>query len=51
VGHLYKAKPQLAAFYQELDLLRLLNPGIGGTPRLSGAPPSAGVQHGTTASV
>jgi D-lactate dehydrogenase len=33
VGHLYKAKPHLAAFYQELDPLGLLNPGIGGTPR------------------
>jgi D-lactate dehydrogenase (quinone) len=33
VGHLYKAKPQLAAFYQQLDPLGVLNPGIGGTPR------------------
>lgn len=29
VGHLYKAKPQLAAFYQGLDPLGLFNPGIG----------------------
>ncbi len=33
VGHLYEAKPALAAFYQELDPLGLFNPGIGGTPR------------------
>lgn len=33
VGHLYEAKPQLAAFYQSLDPLGLFNPGIGGTPR------------------
>lgn len=33
VGHLYHAKPQLAAFYQGLDPLGLFNPGIGGTPR------------------
>lgn len=37
VGHLYEAKPALAAFYQELDPLGLFNPGIGGTPRPSAA--------------
>lgn len=29
VGHLYKAKPELAAFYQELDPSNSFNPGIG----------------------
>ncbi len=33
VGHVYRAKPQLAAFYEALDPLGLFNPGIGGTPR------------------
>ena len=33
VGHLYHAKPQLAAFYESLDPLARFNPGIGGTPR------------------
>ena len=33
VGHLYPAKPQLAAFYESLDPLHRLNPGIGGTAR------------------
>lgn len=34
VGHLYQAKPQLAAFYQELDPTNSLNPGIGQTSKL-----------------
>jgi D-lactate dehydrogenase len=29
VGHLYEAKPQLAAFYKELDPCNCFNPGIG----------------------
>ncbi|WP_224825663.1 D-lactate dehydrogenase [Cognatishimia sp. MH4019] len=29
VGHLYKAKPDLAAFYQEIDPTNAFNPGIG----------------------
>ena len=33
VGHLYKAKPQLAEFYRELDPTNALNPGIGQTSR------------------
>lgn len=33
VGHLYHAKPQLAAFYESLDPLARFNPGIGGTRR------------------
>ncbi|WP_112313308.1 D-lactate dehydrogenase [Pseudogemmobacter bohemicus] len=32
VGHLYKAPPQLAGFYQSLDPTNSLNPGIGQTP-------------------
>jgi len=33
VGHLYKAKPQLKAFYQKLDPTNTFNPGIGKTTR------------------
>jgi len=33
VGHLYPAKPALAAFYQQLDPSNTFNPGIGQTPR------------------
>lgn len=33
VGHLYKAKPALADFYQQLDPTNTLNPGIGQTPK------------------
>ncbi|QIB65950.1 D-lactate dehydrogenase [Kineobactrum salinum] len=33
VGHLYKAKPELCAFYRELDPTNSLNPGIGQTSR------------------
>lgn len=33
VGHLYPAKPALAAFYLELDPTNAFNPGIGQTPR------------------
>jgi len=29
VGHLYKAKPDLAAFYQSVDPTNSMNPGIG----------------------
>jgi D-lactate dehydrogenase len=33
VGHLYLAKPDLAAFYKELDPTNSLNPGIGKTSK------------------
>ncbi|MEZ0581438.1 D-lactate dehydrogenase [Erwinia sp. STN24] len=33
VGHLYQAKPQLKAFYQQLDPTNSFNPGIGKTTR------------------
>lgn len=33
VGHLYKAKPALAAFYRELDPTNTFNPGIGQTSK------------------
>ncbi|MFM0171122.1 D-lactate dehydrogenase [Paraburkholderia sediminicola] len=33
VGHLYRAKPQLAAFYQQLDPCNCFNPGIGQTSK------------------
>ena len=33
VGHLYAAKPQLAAFYEELDPTNSFNPGIGRTSK------------------
>ncbi len=33
VGHLYRAKPALAAFYRQLDPTNSFNPGIGQTPR------------------
>lgn len=33
VGHIYKAKPQLASFYRSLDPTNCLNPGIGRTSR------------------
>jgi D-lactate dehydrogenase len=34
VGHLYVAKPELAAFYRELDPTNTFNPGIGHTSKL-----------------
>ncbi|MCL2900362.1 D-lactate dehydrogenase [Brenneria tiliae] len=34
VGHLYKAKPQLKAFYRHNDPTNSLNPGIGKTSKL-----------------
>ncbi len=34
VGHLYKAKPELAAFYRALDPRNQFNPGIGQTTKL-----------------
>jgi D-lactate dehydrogenase (quinone) len=34
VGHLYRAKPALAAFYRALDPINTFNPGIGGTSRM-----------------
>ncbi len=33
VGHLYKAKPELAAFYRALDPANTFNPGIGQTSK------------------
>jgi D-lactate dehydrogenase len=33
VGHLYKAKPELRAFYRSLDPANVLNPGIGQTSK------------------
>lgn len=33
VGHLYEAKPELAAFYEELDPTNTFNPGIGKTSK------------------
>ncbi|MEM1199227.1 MAG: D-lactate dehydrogenase [Pseudomonadota bacterium] len=33
VGHLYEAKPALAAFYEELDPTNSFNPGIGKTSK------------------
>ncbi|WP_256777684.1 D-lactate dehydrogenase [Stenotrophomonas sp. Ste86] len=33
VGHLYPAKPALAAFYRRLDPTNAFNPGIGQTPK------------------
>ncbi|XEB11940.1 D-lactate dehydrogenase [Xanthomonas sp. DAR 35659] len=33
VGHLYRAKPALAAFYRALDPSNSFNPGIGQTPK------------------
>ena len=34
VGHLYKAKPQLKAFYKATDPTNTLNPGLGKTSKL-----------------
>ena len=36
VGHLYRAKPQLAGFYRELDPTNSFNPGIGQTSKAKG---------------
>lgn len=36
VGHLYPAKPALAAFYRGLDPTNVFNPGIGQTPKTHG---------------
>ncbi|MGU7771710.1 D-lactate dehydrogenase [Burkholderia sp. MR1-5-21] len=35
VGHLYEAKPQLAAFYKQLDPCNCFNPGIGKTSKFA----------------
>ncbi|MFT3814072.1 MAG: D-lactate dehydrogenase [Acidovorax sp.] len=35
VGHLYEAKPQLAAFYRQLDPCNCFNPGIGKTSKFA----------------
>ena len=36
VGHLYRAKPQLADFYRQLDPTNTFNPGIGKTSKQKG---------------
>ena len=36
VGHLYRAKPQLAEFYRRLDPTNTFNPGIGKTSKRKG---------------
>ncbi|MDZ7279007.1 D-lactate dehydrogenase [Pantoea eucrina] len=36
VGHLYQAKPQLQAFYRQLDPTNSFNPGIGKTSKQKG---------------
>ncbi len=36
VGHLYQAKPQLAAFYRQLDPTNSFNSGIGKTSKQKG---------------
>lgn len=36
VGHLYRAKPQLADFYRKLDPTNTFNPGIGKTSKQKG---------------
>ena len=33
VGHLYRAKPELAGFYRSIDPTNSLNPGIGQTSK------------------
>ncbi len=38
VGHLYEAKPELAAFYEDLDPTNSFNPGIGKTSKQSRPP-------------
>lgn len=35
VGHLYQAKPELAAFYKKLDPCNCFNPGIGQTSKFA----------------
>jgi len=41
VGHLYPAKPALAAFYEELDPTNSFNPGIGKTSKQQRRPTAA----------
>jgi len=41
VGHLYEAKPELAAFYEKLDPTNTFNPGIGKTSKQRRVPNSA----------
>ena len=38
VGHIYKAKPDLAAFYKSVDPTNSLNPGIGKMSRKKTTP-------------
>ncbi|MCG8707826.1 D-lactate dehydrogenase [Brenneria sp. 4F2] len=45
VGHLYKAKPQLKAFYQRNDPTNSLNPGIGKTSKLKNWGCGCGDEH------
>jgi len=41
VGHLYPAKPALAAFYQDLDPCNVFNPGVGHTSKCAHWKPKA----------
>lgn len=41
VGHIYEAKPELAAFYEKLDPTNSFNPGIGKTSKQKRHPRSA----------
>ncbi|AET93416.1 D-lactate dehydrogenase [Burkholderia sp. YI23] len=43
VGHLYEAKPALAAFYQQLDPCNCFNPGIGKMSKFAGYRESVGI--------
>ncbi|MFE8103853.1 D-lactate dehydrogenase [Brenneria goodwinii] len=45
VGHLYQAKPQLKAFYQQNDPTNSLNPGIGKTSKLKNWGCGCGDEH------
>jgi D-lactate dehydrogenase (quinone) len=42
VGHLYEAKPQLEAFYRDLDPCNCFNPGIGKTSKFAAYREQAG---------
>lgn len=44
VGHIYKAKPALAAHYAALDPTNSFNPGIGGGPKVRCCVPMGSVQ-------
>lgn len=46
VGHLYEAKPELAAFYRKLDPCNCFNPGIGKTSKFAAYRESEGNPRG-----